>query len=218
MENARTLVLFLHIAAGFVALTVGLVPFFAKKGGPLHNRTGLIFYYAMLFVAFSSFALATHRFSPFLLMVGLVTLYTTVTGYRGLVLMRRRAARGTVQDWLLLGGCAVGLALAAGQTVATAGTTNVSVIVLVSFFSLALLNFLRIDAPLFAGRRTMTRPAWIRYHIGRISTAYIATFTAFLVNNVHTHPEFIAWLLPTVVGLPVIGYFKRQHGERRRVA
>ncbi|MGB3589435.1 MAG: DUF2306 domain-containing protein, partial [Tunicatimonas sp.] len=84
METTRTVVLILHIIAGFIALTVGVVPFAAKKGGKLHNTTGRIFYYAMIFVAVSAFGLAIYRFSPFLLMVGLLTLYSTVTGYRGL--------------------------------------------------------------------------------------------------------------------------------------
>ncbi|MBK7964987.1 MAG: hypothetical protein IPK10_06675 [Bacteroidetes bacterium] len=35
---------------------------------------------------------------------------------------------------------------------------------------------------------------------------YIATFTAFLVQNLHTDPSFIAWLAPTVILTPVIIY------------
>lgn len=215
MEAIRTIVLILHVAAGFVALTVGLVPFVAQKGSPLHNTAGWIFCYAMVFVATSAFGLAIYRFNPFLLMVELLTLYTTVTGYRGLRFMRAPAAVGQPRDWGLLIVSGVALGLTVWQTTVQFGTENVSVLILIGFFAISLLNLLRQDVALFTGRKPMRGTAWIRYHIGRISGAYIATLTAFLVNNVHTDPEFIAWLLPTVVGVPAIVYFKRQYGGRK---
>ncbi len=97
------------------------------------------------------------------------------------------------------------------------GTENVFALVLIGFFALSLLNLLRQDGQLFSGRKKIKGKAWIRYHIGRISGAYLATITAFLVNNVHTDPEFVAWLLPTTIGVPAIVYFKRQYGERKAV-
>ena len=215
METARTIVLLLHIAAGFTALTVGLVPFVARKGSTLHNTTGWIFCYAMMFVALSAFGLAIYRFNPFLLMVGLLTLYTTVTGYRGLRFMHDPRAVGQPRDWTLLIASGVALGFTIWQTLVHFGTENVSVVVLIGFFAISLLNLLRQDAALFSGRKRMKGKAWIRYHIGRISGAYLATVTAFLVNNVHTDPEFIAWLLPAVIGVPAIVYFKRQYGERK---
>ena len=215
METTHTVVLVLHIIAGFTALTVGFVPFVAKKGSKLHNTTGWIFCYAMIFVALSAFGLAIYRFNPFLLMVGLLTLYTTVTGYRGLRFMRRPGAVGQPPDWSLLIGSAIALGFTVWQTLGRFGLENVSVLILIGFFAFSLLNLLWYDGLLFTGRKKMQGKAWIRYHIGRVSGAYLATVTAFLVNNVHTDPVFIAWLLPTAVGIPAIIYFKRQYGERK---
>ena len=215
METARTIVLILHIAAGFTALTVGLVPFVAKKGSKLHNTTGWIFCYAMIFVAGSAFGLAIYRFNPFLLMVGLLTLYTTVTGYRGLHFRRDPAVVGQRRDWALLIVSGVALGLTIWQTLVQFGTANISVLVLIGFFAVSLLNLLRQDWLLFSGRQAMKGKAWIRYHIGRISGAYLATITAFLVNNVHTDPAFIAWMLPTVIGIPAIVYFKRKYPSKK---
>ncbi len=215
METTRTIVLILHVIAGFVALTVGFVPFVAKKGSKLHTTTGWIFCYAMLFVALSAFGLTIYRFNPFLLMVGLLTLYTTVTGYRGLRFRRDLATIGQPRDWALLVACGIALGLTVWQTLERFGTENVSALVLIGFFALSLLNLLRQDGQLFSGRRRVQGKGWIRYHIVRISGAYIATITAFLVNNVHTDPAFVAWLLPTVIGVPAIVYFKRQYGEKK---
>ncbi len=215
METTRTIVLILHIIAGFIALTVGFIPFVAKKGSKLHNTTGWIFCYSMLLVALSAFGLALYRFNPFLLMVGLLTLYTTVTGYRGLRFRREPATIGQPRDWALLVASGIALGFTIWQTLVQFGTENVSVLVLIGFFALSLLNLIRQDSLLFSGRKQMKGKAWIRYHIGRISGAYLATITAFLVNNVHTDPVFVAWLLPTTIGVPAIVYFKRQYGERK---
>ncbi|MEM6843593.1 MAG: hypothetical protein AAF632_15305 [Bacteroidota bacterium] len=211
METAQTIVLILHIIAGFTALTVGVIPFVAKKGGKLHNATGKVFYYAMVFVATSAFGLAIYRFSPFLLMVGLLTLYATITGYRGLQLKRQRAKRGQIRDWVLLFTVGLGLIFTVWQTIAQFGIENTGILILVSVFGSLLTVNLVSDIHLFSGRKKMTNKSWIRYHISRISGAYIATVTAFLVNNVQTDPAFIAWLLPTIIGVPLVSVLRRRY-------
>ncbi len=217
METTRTVVLILHIIAGFIALTVGVVPFAAKKGGKLHNTTGRIFYYAMIFVAVSAFGLAIYRFSPFLLMVGLLTLYSTVTGYRGLQLKRQRATQGAFRDWVLLAFSGVALVFTIWQTITQFGIENTGVLILVGVFGSLLATQLISDIPVFSGRKVMKNKQWIRYHISRISGAYIATLTAFLVNNVRTDPEFIAWLLPTLIGLPLVSFLRRRYFAQRKL-
>lgn len=210
METIRTIVLISHIAAGFIALIIGIIPFVAKKGGKLHNTTGKVFYYAMVFVALSSFGLATYRFSPFLLMVGLLTLYSTVTGYRGLQLKRKRAIRGEFRDWALLTFTGIALILTIWQTIVQYGVNNTGVLILVSVFGTLLITQLISDVPVFSGKKVMKNKNWIRYHISRISGAYIAALTAFLVNNMHTDPQFLAWLLPTALGLPLVSVLRRR--------
>ena len=216
METVRTIILVLHIIAGFTALTVGFVPFVAKKGGKWHNITGKIFYYAMVFVAISAFVLATMRFNPFLLMVGLLTFYSTITGYRGLKLMRQKATKGERRDWALLIFCTLLLVVTIWQTLTLTGTDNSGVIILVSVFASSLSIQLVADLRIFSGKKPMKGKAWIRYHISRISGSYIAAVTAFLVNNIHTDPEFIAWLLPTALGMPAIAYFQRQYSDKKK--
>ncbi|MEO0333443.1 MAG: hypothetical protein AAF223_17450 [Bacteroidota bacterium] len=216
METAQTIVLILHVIAGFTALTVGFIPFVAKKGGKLHNATGKVFYYAMVFVAISAFGLAIYRFSPFLLMVGLLTLYATMTGYRGLQLKRQRAKQGQFRDWALLVTVGLGLIFTVWQTIIQFGAENAGMLILVSVFGSLLTVDLVSDIRLFSGRKSMTNKSWIRYHISRISGAYIATVTAFLVNNVQTDPAFIAWLLPTAIGIPLVSVLRRRYFAQKR--
>jgi uncharacterized membrane protein len=48
----------IHIAAGGLAIVLGAVALFAKKGGPIHRRSGRLFVYAMLVMGTSASMLA----------------------------------------------------------------------------------------------------------------------------------------------------------------
>ncbi|MDF9800507.1 putative membrane protein [Catalinimonas alkaloidigena] len=214
MEIFRTICLLLHIAAGFTALVVGVFAFSSPKGGKVHRVSGKIYVMAMLVVAFSSFVLALIRFNPFLFMVGVFTLYMTVSGYRGLAKKQRNQSKKL--DWILIVFSAVMAAymLLKLFTMPGGGLQGFMPVVLV--FSLTLFVFIFRDIQIYSGSISMNANKWLLYHIGRISGAYIATFTAFLVTNIETDPVYIAWLLPTVVGSFVIAYFQRKYKLKPR--
>lgn len=48
----------IHIAAGGLAIVLGFVALAVRKGGPLHRRSGMLFVYAMLVMAFSASIMA----------------------------------------------------------------------------------------------------------------------------------------------------------------
>ena len=62
---------------------------------------------------------------------------------------------------------------------------------------------------------------WYYMHIGQMSGAYIATVTAFLVNNGRWFPfvpGIVLWLLPAAVGVPLITQtikkYKNKHSKQ----
>ena len=59
--------------------------------------------------------------------------------------------------------------------------------------------------------KNSSEKAWLYRHIGKMSGAYIATVTAFLVTNIHFLPSTIVWLAPTVIGTPLIAYTIRKY-------
>src|SRR5687768_10829076 len=63
------------------------------------------------------------------------------------------------------------------------------------------------------------RRAWLRWHVGGMGGSYIALVTALLVVNVGEALP-IVWLLPTVVGSPLIAWLVNQidRGRRPKVA
>ena len=44
----------IHIAAGGLAMVLGFMALFARKGGTIHRRSGLLFVYAMLVMGISA--------------------------------------------------------------------------------------------------------------------------------------------------------------------
>jgi hypothetical protein len=59
---------------------------------------------------------------------------------------------------------------------------------------------------------------WLIRHIGMISGAFIATFTAFLLTNVRIDPMWIVWLAPTVVGTIFITYSIRTWKQKLKMS
>ena len=54
MQTFLSFTLYLHIFAGFTALTTGLVPMFSKKGSKVHTTWGKIYFWAMFVVALTA--------------------------------------------------------------------------------------------------------------------------------------------------------------------
>jgi hypothetical protein len=76
----NNVILPIHIFAGGLAVALGYTALFARKGGALHRRSGLLFVYAMLIMGFSASILAFLR-SPTdpQIRTGLLTAYFVVT-------------------------------------------------------------------------------------------------------------------------------------------
>ena len=216
MEIIRDINLILHVAAGFTALVVGIFAFASRKGGKIHLLSGKVYVIAMLLVAVSAFVLSLIRYNPFLFMVGVFTLYMTVTGYRGLLKKRQRTQQAKLTDWLLIGFSGIMAGFMTIRAIYQVSDGQQDFLPVVLTFSGILTIFIITDLRIYLGSKTMTANDWLLYHIGRISGAYIATLTAFLVVNVQTEPAYIAWLLPTVLGSPLISYFRRKYRVKKR--
>lgn len=57
--------------------------------------------------------------------------------------------------------------------------------------------------------------AWLKQHIGMMMGSFIATITAFLVVNINwIYPEWIVWLSPTIILVPVMMFWTRKFTAR----
>lgn len=184
------ILLYIHITAGTIALVIGALAAFSRKGGNLHIQAGRVFVVSMAVTALSAIVLSTIRPNPFLLGIGFFTGYLVFSGWiwarRIKIPVRMRYARILAYPGIL-----------AALYMLWQSWSNGKVNTVLVVFGLILLLMAIPDA---IRRKNPDSP--IRLHAGRIGGAYIAAFTAFLVVNLDW--GLWVWLGPTAVGSPLI--------------
>lgn len=212
------LFLILHISGGSVGLATGLINILRKKGTSNHKLIGKIFFIAMLVTGTSALVLAIVNPNQFLFMVGVFTLYMVGTGQRYLRHKSRAVIVPNAIDWSI-----TLLMFIAGFLFIILGIlalikSNFFGIVFFTFGSLALL-FVRQDFKNYRGKSTTLNLGLIA-HLQRMTGAFIAALTAFLVVNAKHLPDQIPgilhWLLPTIILTPLIVSWSRKYEMRKK--
>ena len=214
MELIYKIILFVHIAAGTVALLSGTISLIRKKGAKPHRLIGSIFFISMLLIGASASIMASYQPNYFLFIVGIFSIYLVSTGVR--ILYLKNLAQGQKPlfiDWLVSG-----TMLVFGLAFVSIGLYNVLVksdffgTVLVVFGSISLVMVGQ-DIRLYKGKTKVTN-YWLYMHISRMVASNIAAFTAFLVVNNSVLPPMVAWLLPTVIGSALISYWQIKYRRK----
>ncbi|WP_304237751.1 hypothetical protein [Jiulongibacter sediminis] len=200
----------LHVAAGILSLIFGLIAMTTrKKGGKLHNRSGLIFYWSMalIFVTTVLFVILypTEMKYHFFLTIGIVSFYPTFTGKRLLKMKKKMEPKWfdlIATYTMLISGIvmiAYGIYLQMNQPEAMA----ILFLVFGPFSAIQAWGDLRIHL----GKKEIEKMHWFLGHAGKMIGAYSAAVTAFCVNIVPRYmPEgspmlayIIVWVLPGVL-------------------
>ena len=209
METLQQITLIVHIAAGFTALTVGLAPMFAQKGGRTHTIAGGIFFWAMM--AVSASAVLTFFIKPystsrlFLLFIGVFSFYLAYTGV-ATIRYKKKTAPVRPADWTVSG---IGMATGASMIGLSAWfftTTEPNFFygILYAVFGTFQARIAWADWQRYRqhGQPEGQKTAWFFTHMSRMLGAYIATVTAFCVVNGHyvPLPGLVLWLAPGLIG------------------
>jgi uncharacterized membrane protein len=197
MKIFLTIVLVLHIVSGFLALGAGLMAILSKKGQRVHRLTGRMFFYLMLSVAFTALVLSVIKLNLFLLLIAGFAFYQNVSGYRS---VKNKSLRPAWIDWAItVTGLVTGICMVL--------TLNI-VLLVFGGISLFLVGLDLFTYKTVLSGRTVPRLAWLSRHIGMMMGAYIATVTAFVVENVqNAEPAWLPWLAPTMIGVPLMRYW-----------
>jgi uncharacterized membrane protein len=197
-----------HIATGAIALLSGTYLMAAKKGGRAHRAVGRIFASNMLGAGLCSLVLATLHPNDFLFSVGLFSLYLTATGWR----IRTHPGGGWVERALiaalLLGSIRL-LGLGIGKAMAHDAFAWIDLGFAGGGLLFALQDLRRRGNFGKAGRTAL--------HLQRMTGAYIAALTAFLVVNAQGRLSLLPWVLPTLVFTPVISAWSRRYRDREPI-
>ncbi len=228
MPHTYRLLVILHIAAGTVALVTYWSAALARKGSPLHVRSGRVFWKSMVVICVTAVPMSVFFFvrgqpgaGTFLGYLVIITASAMWVGLRAIRLKQDQAA--------FLGGPYRGVAvtnLLAGFAVLATGVYSGNL--LFSGFSI-------IGIVVGGGMlRKFSKPGasrnwWMPEHYGAMLGCGVATHVAFLAIGLdrlvalagwHMPPDFklVAWAAPVVVSLAAGVWLDRKYNRRPATA
>lgn len=201
------ILLIIHIITGGIALFVGSIILFTKKGNEMHQKLGKVYFSALLTSSLVSLVMAVLHENIFLFIVGIFTAYMLLSGTRYLKIKSIIDIKKA--DW----------ALAITITLFGLGFIVLGIMLLINSVSFGIVPlvfggicwmFALQDFKNFSNK-SRVKNFWLTTHIQRMTGSYIASATAFLVVNNTILPGVISWLLPTVVLTPLIVIWVRKY-------
>ncbi len=214
METVIQFLLYLHIAAGMLALVVAPIAMIVRKGGRQHRLWGKVYFGGMTVVTVTAIIISLYRPIPFLLMVAVFSYYFIVTGYRVLYLKQRKGQQPMLLDWIISGVAATfntGLifwgiySLFSGDGSAFAWIALAFGVIGLLTVAQNLRQFIKPEA---------SREHWLLQHMGGMVGGYIATVSAFSAVNFDFLPTLLRWLWPTLIGLPLLNIWTRSYKKK----
>ena len=216
----------LHVAAGATGLLTGMLSLSVQKGGSTHTKSGIVFYFAMLTVAATSFVLAALHYaqgpekSSFLFAVGVFTGYMTLTGRRYLTQKQKGLTHQTDNFEKILAVVMLVFSLYFLYIGITLLLQQAYFGLVFLFFAQTTLRMVWADYQVIQ-QKNDNPLLWLRMHITRMTGAWIAAFTAFLVVNVDKltalfgdgfagQLSILVWIAPAAVGTFFIIYWLRK--------
>jgi uncharacterized membrane protein len=200
-ENLIHTIILIHATFGGLALLTGLIAIIAKKGSPIHKKSGLFFFYSMLISAIIAMFVAVlpkHE-SPFLFSIGIFSSYLILTGFRAMRF--KKAIPDLKMDKIIsMVMLATGILMILLPLILTKSIN----IVLAVFGAIgAILSFR--DLKLYQNHEKL-KSGWLKLHLGKMIGGYIASVTAFVVVN-NYFSGIYNWFIPSIIGVPYIFYW-----------
>ena len=214
-----TSALWIHIAAGSVALLTAVLALITAKGKTRHVQAGRVYAIAMTIIFLTAVPLSVFDrdgFNLFLLLIAFFSFYLVFAGWR---FARNRTRRPHPVDWAAI--ALLGLAgLGMWGYGAVLGQEGDSQWVTLAAFGAIALALGVVDAHFHwqqpRGAQRIAR------HLTNMLAGTIATLTAVTVVNVDINPDswipaWLPWILPTVMVTPLIAWWNR-HIRRSRAS
>ena len=239
MDLFLQLLIYFHVAAGFVGLAAFWVPIFTKKGAANHRKFGKVFKVcaylvlgaAMLSVVFQLAGALLEGIGPrdnptsfaFLVFLGYLAVVTLIGMRHGFVVLEAKADLGVLNTPLNAGLANLAIfssALLIGYALYYAPPNQ---ILLYALSPVGFLNGFGIRGALMGKR--LERKAWFYEHLNGLIVAGIAFHTAFAVFGVgqlvnlglQGWAAVIPWIAPTLIGVPAgiiwTRYYKRKFND-----
>ena len=214
MHSINTILLAVHILAGSTALVSGPVAMIARKGGKQHRQWGKIYFSAMVVVFITAVFMSLYKDIPFLLMIAVLSFYLVVSGNRALALKNlHRGQKAGWRDWsfaIVSQVFCLGLLIWGARQWIAGDNLGIAAVVLGS---------LGVVSTSLSIRKFIVPPEdkdhWLYAHVGGMAGGYIAAVTAFMVVSVTFLPDPWPWIIPAMVGVPLIRLWRYRYQKRQ---
>lgn len=220
MESVHLIIRIVHITAGGMALLSGLAAILLRNKTKQHRKLGKLYFWCMSIIFVTALYLAYLKLNLFLWCVACFSYYSAVTAYRSLRLKHlHKQQKPLALDWIieLFFGLMHLSFVAFAIYLLVKGNTSFGIISLV-FGGIGL----RSNAVTIKRLRGKIKHSsyWLQAHAGGMLGSYIATITAFTVNNNSWMglPDVLAWLGPTAILVPFLVFELRKIRNKQHKA
>ena len=193
------ILLSIHILAGITSLLCAALAVSSSKGKKLHVLSGRTYFWGMVTIFLTAIPMSIISSNIFLFLIAIFAFYLAFAGMR---FVRNRKGIATTLDWI-----AVSLMILAGlgmlilSAIFFSNDDSQYIVLLVFGFLAITLGYADFKS---YKNNTATGKERISRHLTNMMGGTIAVITAVLVINPPFEPEWVWWVLPTVLLTPVI--------------
>ena len=196
------LLLLIHILAGTIALFAAAFAICSEKGKKIHITAGKTYYWGMVGIFLTALPMSIINKEISLFLVAFFSFYLAFAGRR---FAQNRTGVASRIDWI-----AVGLMIVTGIGMWLLAIfyfidSNSDYIVLFFFGFISIVlgytDYKTHKHQEATGKKRIAR------HLSNMLAGTIAVVTAVLVVNVNMEPQWLPWILPTVILVPVISWW-----------
>ena len=199
------ILLSIHILAGSVALVSAALALSSEKGKKFHVLIGKAYFWSMVIIFLTALPISIITGNVFLFLIAIFSFYLAFSGMR---FAKNRTGVPTREDLI-----AVNFMLLSGI-----GMWILAIIFFIDndsqFITLIVFGFLALflgygDFQTFKNQTAIGKER-IAKHLTNMMGGTIAVVTAVLVVNPPANPEWVWWILPTVLITPVISWWNKK--------
>ena len=192
----------IHILAGTIALLATAFAICSEKGKKIHITAGRTYYWGMVGIFLTALPMSIITSNVFLFLIAFFSFYPAFAGRR---FAQNRKGIASIVDWI-----AEGLMIAAGLGMWVLAVFNYmennSQYITLSVFGFITIALGYTDFKTYK-QQEATGKKRIARHLTNMLAGTIAVVTAVLVVNVDMEPQWLPWVLPTLLITPVIIYW-----------
>ena len=192
----------IHILAGTIALLAAAFAICSEKGKKIHITAGRTYFWGMAGIFLTALPMSIITSNVFLFLIAFFSFYLAFAGRR---FAQNRKGIASIVDWI-----AVGLMIAAGLGMWVLAVfysiENNSQYITLTVFGFIAIALGYTDYKTYK-QQEATGKKRIARHLTNMLAGTIAIVTAVLVVNVDMEPQWLPWVLPTLLITPVIIYW-----------